>query len=79
MRALLRAAMLETMSSRLHLTLDLEAEAEPISGTFADPDGRQSDFVGWVGLAAALGEILDREARRRQRHETGGTEPTRPG
>jgi hypothetical protein len=50
----------ERSRDRIRLTMDIDPEAEPLSGRIergGRPGGR--DFVGWAGLAAALTTLLD--------------------
>jgi hypothetical protein len=56
---------------RLHLTLTLDPEADPIAGTVACPDGGEAHFVGWVELAALLGGILEQSDGAPGAHEVG--------
>jgi hypothetical protein len=39
---------------RLRIVLDIEAEAQPITGVLSAPDGSNRAFCGWTGLAAAI-------------------------
>jgi hypothetical protein len=39
---------------RIALTLELDRDAEPISGRLVAPDGSGEEFVGWLGLGTAL-------------------------
>ena len=42
----------------MRLTLELRQSSDPLAGRVVDPDGRTHEFVGWVGLASALAEVL---------------------
>jgi hypothetical protein len=43
---------------RKRLTLELEPDAEPIEGRIREGRGPAREFVGWLGLAAALERVL---------------------
>lgn len=43
----------------LALTVEIEA-TDPLSGQLRTCDGVREPFVGWLGLARLLGEIVDR-------------------
>jgi hypothetical protein len=50
-------------SHPIKLTLEVEPGVEPISGRIQDSDGRRSsggprEFVGWLGLASALENLI---------------------
>jgi hypothetical protein len=40
------------------LTLELDCESEPIGGRMLEEGGTSRPFVGWLGLASALGSVL---------------------
>jgi hypothetical protein len=44
-------------SGRIVLRLEVERDADPIRGSI-EVAGGELEFVGWVGLANALGQIL---------------------
>ena len=46
----------------MRLTLDLVPGAEPIAGVLRDSAGREREFSGWLGLAAALEVLAPGEA-----------------
>jgi hypothetical protein len=39
---------------RIPLSLEVDANTDPISGRLTGPDGAGEDFVGWLALSAAL-------------------------
>jgi hypothetical protein len=41
------------------VTLELDSAAEPITGRMRDESGHSLPFAGWLGLAAALGSVLE--------------------
>jgi hypothetical protein len=43
---------------RKRLTLELEPDAEPIEGRIREGRGPAREFVGWLGLAAALESVF---------------------
>jgi hypothetical protein len=43
---------------RTQLVLELDTGSTPMSGCLQDPHGRSVEFSGWLGLAAALEEVL---------------------
>ncbi|MEJ7875943.1 MAG: hypothetical protein WKF62_04715 [Solirubrobacterales bacterium] len=46
---------MQTMrGGRLSLRLELEAGSEPIRGHLVAADGATEEFIGWLGLAAAI-------------------------
>ncbi|MEY2516220.1 MAG: hypothetical protein QOJ89_3578 [bacterium] len=62
------------------LTLRINLEAEPITGSLSSARGAQRSFLGWIGLAAALEAIraeLAHEARREEACEPGPGPPDR--
>jgi hypothetical protein len=46
------------------LLLDIEFEADPMEGTLREESGEEHSFVGWLGLADALGRLAEREGSR---------------
>jgi len=44
---------------RLQLTLELDSRTEPITGRMRARGGETRPFTGWLGLAAALGSVLE--------------------
>jgi hypothetical protein len=44
-------------SGRIVVRLEVEPDADPIRGSI-EAAGAEVEFVGWVGLADALGQIL---------------------
>jgi hypothetical protein len=49
---------LETGPSTTQVTIELATDQEPIQGRIANDAGLNCEFSGWLGLAAALGEVL---------------------
>jgi hypothetical protein len=49
-------AMSEEATKRL--VLELHSQSEPIQGRMREESGTSHDFVGWLGLAAALRNVL---------------------
>ena len=47
-----------TASTTTRLTLELDAATEPIQGRISEEGAASREFIGWLGLAAALGEVL---------------------
>jgi hypothetical protein len=46
------------------LTLEINADGDPISGRVSESDGTSGQqFVGWLGLARALELVLDAPGR----------------
>ena len=45
-------------AERRTLVLEVEPRTEPIVGLIREPDGASREFVGWLGLATALGSAL---------------------
>jgi hypothetical protein len=43
------------------VTLTLEVEGESFTGSATDERGVRHDFAGWLGLIAALDEILSED------------------
>jgi len=44
--------------TRIALQLELDPDAEPISGRLTGPDGGGAEFVGWLALSAALERLV---------------------
>jgi hypothetical protein len=40
------------------VTLELDTDADPISGRMTEPGETSRPFVGWLGLAAALERVF---------------------
>jgi hypothetical protein len=40
------------------LTLELDCDSDPIGGRMLEEGGTSRPFVGWLGLASALGSVL---------------------
>jgi hypothetical protein len=49
-----------TEHGETHLTLRIDLEADPITGSLRSPDAAGRRFSGWIGLAAAL-EVIRAE------------------
>ena len=47
-----------TSTTPMQVTLELQRGSDPLSGRVVDEAGRSHDFVGWIGLASALEEVL---------------------
>ena len=47
-----------TQPGRVTLELDLDPSSDPIRGLLTDATGTKQEFVGWLGLATAIGELL---------------------
>jgi hypothetical protein len=45
------------------LTLEIDSDADPISGRLSEHGGPSEEFVGWLGLARALERVLEPDAR----------------
>jgi hypothetical protein len=45
------------------MTLELDVGADPIAGTLRDRRGHSVEFSGWLGLAAALEEVVSATGR----------------
>jgi hypothetical protein len=52
-----------TDRGRLQLTLELDSRTEPITGRMRAQRGPTRPFTGWLGLAAALGSVLEHDQR----------------
>jgi len=50
-----------TSTTEMQVTLELRRGSDPLAGRVVGEDGRRHDFVGWIGLARALEEVLDDE------------------
>jgi hypothetical protein len=48
---------METPDGETQLTLRIDLEADPITGSLTSARGAQRSFLGWIGLAAALEAI----------------------
>jgi hypothetical protein len=62
------------------LTLRIDLEADPITGSLSSAHGANRRFSGWIGLAAALEAIraeLLQEGARQSRSSSDGTGTTR--
>lgn len=46
------------------LTLEIDSDADPISGRLREGVGPGEQFVGWLGLARALERVLGADAQR---------------
>lgn len=55
-----------TTGSTRSFVLELEAEAQPLTGRVREDPGASVDFVGWLGLASALERLIEG-------HEPGAT------
>jgi len=42
------------------LVVELDHDGHSIAGQVRDLDGRSIDFIGWLGLAAAIEELAER-------------------
>lgn len=59
MRGVLRSGKIAAMTEKTQtLTLELDSQAEPISGEIREGEGPSRPFVGWLGLAGALRRAL---------------------
>jgi hypothetical protein len=47
-----------TEDERIALRLELDRDAEPISGRLTGPEGVGAEFVGWLALSAALERLV---------------------
>lgn len=45
-------------AQRIQVVLEFDTGSTPISGRLRDAHGRDVEFSGWLGLAAALEEVL---------------------
>jgi hypothetical protein len=45
-----------------HLTLELDAKANPVAGVVRDANGSGEPFVGWIALTRAIELALERAA-----------------
>jgi hypothetical protein len=45
----------------MRLTLELRRDSDPLAGRIVDAEGERHEFVGWVGLASALAEVLEEQ------------------
>jgi hypothetical protein len=41
------------------LVVELDHDGHSIAGQVRGPDGRTIDFIGWLGLAAAIEELAE--------------------
>ncbi len=55
------------MGPRRILTLELDPDAEPLTGSLGDEQGIEMAFVGWLGLSGAIEAILRRQEDVRHR------------
>jgi hypothetical protein len=46
------------------LVIELDHDGHSIAGIVRDTDGRRLDFIGWLGLAAAIEELAEAPASR---------------
>jgi hypothetical protein len=51
------------MVDMTRLTLELDSQAEPISGRIQLEGGPVRDFSGWMGLLSALEELIPQKGR----------------
>jgi hypothetical protein len=59
MRDPVRCGTIVAMTGKKHtLTLELDSQAEPISGEIREGEGPSRPFVGWLALAGALRRAL---------------------
>jgi hypothetical protein len=56
------------VNERIVFQVELEPEADPISGTLRLGE-RELDFQGWVALAGALESVLDENVQNDKREE----------
>ncbi len=47
------------MSPTRVCTLEVEIDSDPISGRVSDDQGLDLPFSGWLGLAAAIGRLVE--------------------
>ena len=52
-------------STRVHISLELDLEGDTLSGQASDGAGSERDFLGWLGLVAAIDALLPRHATQR--------------
>ena len=58
-------------TTRLTLTVQLELDADSFSGRADDDRGAGREFSGWLGLIAALDELIERAPGRRDEQDGG--------
>jgi hypothetical protein len=49
----------------LRLQLDLRLDCEPITGSLRCPEGRDEEFVGWLGFVEALRRLSEAQSKER--------------
>lgn len=57
----------------IQLTLRIDLEADPITGSLSAANGANRRFSGWIGLAAAL-EAIRAEPLREPKRQTGSSD-----
>lgn len=64
-----------TADDEMQLTLSINLEADPITGSLSSTQGATRRFSGWIGLAAALDAIRAELHESRNTHIRAGTRP----
>ena len=60
----------------VNLTLEIERDADPISGHVTGPQGREREFCGWTALAATIDTALEMDIDRYPRGQEGERDET---
>jgi hypothetical protein len=59
----------------ISLLLEINADADPVCGLLGLPGGETRNFVGWLGLASALEQLIALQHSNTAVHE----DPRQPG
>jgi hypothetical protein len=60
----------------VRMTLEIERDADPISGHVTGPQGQEREFCGWTALAATIDTALEMDIDRDPRGQEGERDET---